>query len=62
MNTKPFSQTGLLNHLSLQINQNLGDSCINQLLVIIHEIHKSFNERFEVRGVFLDISNAFHYV
>ena len=35
------------------------DSCINQLLVIIHEIYKSFDEKFEVRDVFLDISKAF---
>ena len=35
------------------------DSCINQLLAISHEIYKSFDEGFEVRGVFLDISKAF---
>ena len=35
-----------------------GDSCVNQLLAITHEIYKSFDERFEVRGVFLDISKA----
>ena len=32
-----------------------GDSCVNQLLAITHEIYKSF----EVRGVFFDISKAF---
>ena len=31
-----------------------GDSCVNQLLAITHEIYKSFDEGFEVRGVFLD--------
>ena len=36
-----------------------GDSCVNQLLAITHEIYKSFDEGFEVRGVFLDISKAF---
>ena len=36
-----------------------GDSCINQLLAITHEIYKSFNDGFEVGGVFLDISKAF---
>ena len=36
-----------------------GDSCINQLLSITQEIYKSFDEGFEVRGVFLDISKAF---
>ena len=35
------------------------DSCINQLLAITHEIYKSFNDGFEVGGVFLDISKAF---
>ena len=36
-----------------------GDSCTNQLLAITHEIYKSFDEGFEVRGVFVDISKAF---
>ena len=36
-----------------------GDSCINQLLSIIHEIYKSFYDGWEVKGVFLDISKAF---
>ena len=36
-----------------------GDSCINQLLSITHEIYKSFDDGLEVRGVFLDISKAF---
>ena len=40
----------------------LGDSCVNQLLAITHEIYKSFDEGFEVRGVFLDISKAFDKV
>ena len=39
-----------------------GDSCVNQLLPITHEIYKSFDEGFEVRGVFLDISKAFDKV
>ena len=39
-----------------------GDSCTNQLLAITHEIYKSFDESFEVRGVFLDISKAFDKV
>ena len=38
------------------------DSCINQPLSINHEIYKSFDNGFEVRGVFLDISKAFHKV
>ena len=39
-----------------------GDCCVNQLLAITHKIYKSFNEGFEVRGVFLDISKAFDKV
>ena len=39
-----------------------GDSCINQLIAIIHEIYQSFDESDEVRGVFLDISKAFDKV
>ena len=35
-----------------------GDSCINQLLSIMHQIYKSFDEGFEIRGVSLDISKA----
>ena len=36
-----------------------GDSCINQLLSITHEIFKLFDDGWEVRRVFLDISKAF---
>ena len=39
-----------------------GDSCINQLLSITHEIYKSFEGGLEVRGIFLDISKAFDEV
>ena len=39
-----------------------GDSCITQLLSIKHEIYKSFDDGFEVRGIFLDISKAFDKV
>ena len=39
-----------------------GDSCTNLLLSITHEIYKSFDNGFEVRGVFLDISKAFDKV
>ena len=39
-----------------------GDSCINQLLSITHEIYKSFDDGWEVRGVHLDISKAFNKV
>ena len=39
-----------------------GDSCINQLLSITYKIYKSFDEGFEVRGVFLHISKTFDMV
>ena len=41
-----------------------GDSCIVQLLSIIHEIQTAFddNPTGDVRGVFLDISKAFDKV
>ena len=37
-----------------------GDSCINQLLLINHEILSAFD--LKVRGIFLDISKAFDKV
>ena len=46
----------------ISLNQSVfkpGDSSINQLLSITHEIFQSFDEGFEVRSVFLDISKAF---
>ena len=36
-----------------------GDSCINQLLSINHEILSAFDIGLEVRGLFLDISKVF---
>ena len=39
-----------------------GDSCINQQLFITHEIVQSFDKRFEVRSVFVDISKVFDKV
>ena len=39
-----------------------GDSCINHLLSITHEIYSSFDDGFEVRSVFLDISKTFDKV
>ena len=39
-----------------------GDSCINQLLSITHEIYQFLDQGYEVRGVFLDISKAFDKV
>ena len=39
-----------------------GDSCVNQLLSITHEIYHSLDNGLEVNGVFLDISKAFDKV
>ena len=35
-----------------------GDSCINQLLSITHEIYQSLDEGFDVHRVFLEISKT----
>ena len=39
-----------------------GNSCINQLLSITHDIYQSLDQGYEVRGAFLDISKAFDKV
>ena len=39
-----------------------GDSCINQLLSITHEIYQSFDDSLKVRAVFLDTFKAFDKV
>ena len=39
-----------------------GDFCINQLLSIVLEVCSSFDDGFEVRSVFLNISDAFDKV
>ena len=39
-----------------------GDSCINQLLSVTHEIYRSFDDNLEVRAVFLNISKIFDKV
>ena len=45
-----------------QLGFRSGDSQVNQLLTITHENYKSFDEAFEFREVFLDISKAFDKV
>ena len=35
-----------------QSSFKLGDSCVSQLLSIIHEIYQSFDDNLEVRAVF----------
>ena len=47
---------------SSQSGFKLGDSCINQLLSITHEVYSSFDEGLEVRSIFLDIAKAFDKV
>ena len=39
-----------------------GNSYINQLLLITHDIFTSFDNELEPRGAFLDISKAFNKV
>ena len=39
-----------------------GDSYINQLLSITYNIYHSFDEGFEIRAIFLDISKSFDKV
>ena len=39
-----------------------GDSCINQLLSIPHELYQSFDDNLDISAVFLDISKAFDKV
>ena len=41
-----------------------GDSCVNQLLAIIHDIHKNLdaNPSIDTIGVFMDMSKAFDKV
>ena len=47
---------------SSQSGFKLCDSCINQLVPIIHEIYSSFDESLKVRSLFRDISKAFDKV
>ena len=48
--------------LSNQSGFKPGDSCVNQLVSIKHEIYESFEDSHEDRGIFLDISEAFEKV
>ena len=38
------------------------NSFVNQLLSVTHNIYKSLDVEYEVRGVFFDISKVFDYV
>ena len=63
-----FSITCLFFYLKItffspnQSGLKLGDSYINQLLSIIHEIFQSLDKQFEDRSVLLDILKAFDKV
>ena len=55
-----FVEFFIENHL-ISKNQSSflrGDSCINKLLSITHEIYQSFHDVLEFRAVFLDISKS----
>ena len=55
-----FTENELIAHN--QSGFKLGNSCINQLLRIIHDIYQSLHDGLETRGFFLDISKAFDNV
>ena len=55
-----FLDKGLIS--ANQLGFKAGDSCINQLLSMMHNIFKSFDDDYTVRSVFLDISKAFDRV
>ena len=55
-----FSENELISHS--QAGFKPGDSCINQLLCITHDIYQSLDDGLETKGVFLDISKAFDKV
>ena len=52
------------NHLISQNQSKFkpGDSCINQLLSISHDVYKFSGDGLKVRGAFLDISKVFDKV
>ena len=60
-----FNFIGTRNMLSdHQSGFRSGDSCVHQLISVVHEIYHAFDAspNLEVRGVFLDISKAFDRV
>ena len=52
-----FTENDLISHS--QSGFKPGDSFINQLLSVTHEVSKSYDEGYETRGVFLNISKPF---
>ena len=59
---KNYGPVSLLPICQNQSSFKPSDSCLNQLLSITHEICKSFDVGWEVKGVFPDISKAFDKV
>ena len=55
-----FSENELISHN--QSGFKPGDSCINQLLCISHDIYESLDDDLETRAVFLVISKTFDKV
>ena len=55
-----FSENELI--FQNQLGFKPGDSCINQLLCITHDIYQSLDERLDTRGVFFDILKTFDKV
>ena len=55
-----FSKNHLISHH--QSGFKPGDSCINHVLSITHEIYKSFDDGLDVCDVFVDISKVFDKV
>ena len=55
-----FSENELISHN--QPGSKPGDSCVNQLLCITHDIYQALDNSLEARGVFLDICKAFNKV
>ena len=54
---KVFTENSLISQNQSGIKP--GDSCTYQLLSIMHQIYKSFDDGQEVRSVLLDMSKAF---
>ena len=55
-----FIKNGLFSQNQSGFNPR--DWCVNQLFSITRELYKSFDDGFDVRSVFLGISNAFDKV
>ena len=52
-----FTKNNLTSHNQSAFKPS--DSCINQFLLITHELYKWFDNVLEILGVYLDISKVF---